>query len=32
MKKTIHIYHGSINIVEKPVFGEGKPYNDYGRD
>ena len=31
MKKTIHIYHGSINIVEKPVFGEGKPYNDYGR-
>ena len=31
MKKPIHIYHGSINIVEKPVFGEGKPYNDYGR-
>ena len=31
MKKTIHIYHGSVNIVEKPVFGEGKPYNDYGR-
>ena len=31
MKKTIHIYHGSINIVEKPVFGEGKPFNDYGR-
>jgi len=31
MQKPIHIYHGSINIVEKPVFGEGKPYNDYGR-
>ena len=31
MKKTIHIYHGSVNIVEKPVFGEGKLYNDYGR-
>lgn len=31
MKKPIHIYHGSVNIVEKPVFGEGKPYNDYGR-
>lgn len=31
MKKPIHIYHGSINIVEKPVFGEGKPFNDYGR-
>ena len=31
MKKPIHIYHGSINIVKKPVFGEGKPYNDYGR-
>ena len=25
------IFHGSVNIVEKPVFGEGKPYNDYGR-
>jgi len=27
----IHIYHGSVNMIEKPVFGEGKPYNDYGR-
>lgn len=28
MKKTL--YHGSAAIVEKPVFGFGKPYNDYG--
>ena len=28
MLKTI--YHGSENIVEKPRFGFGKPYNDYG--
>lgn len=25
------IYHGSDHIIEQPVFGEGKPYNDYGR-
>jgi len=31
MKESFHIYHGSIDIVEKPVFGKGKPYNDYGR-
>lgn len=24
------IYHGSINIIEKPVWGSGKKYNDYG--
>lgn len=24
------IYHGSGFIIEKPVFGFGKPYNDYG--
>ena len=24
------LYHGSTNIIEKPVFGHGKPYNDYG--
>lgn len=24
------IYHGSENIIEKPIFGAGKPYNDYG--
>lgn len=26
----IKIYHGSENIIEKPVFGFGKTYNDYG--
>lgn len=29
MSKLI-IYHGSPEIIEKPVFGKGKPYNDYG--
>lgn len=24
------LYHGSANIIQKPVFGQGKPYNDYG--
>lgn len=24
------IYHGSSDIIKKPVFGYGKPYNDYG--
>lgn len=24
------IYHGSENIIEKPIYGQGKPYNDYG--
>ena len=24
------IYHGSSTIIEKPLFGKGKPYNDYG--
>ena len=28
MKKTI--YHGSDHIIEKPQYGYGKPYNDYG--
>ena len=27
----ITLYHGSDHIVEMPVFGEGKSYNDYGR-
>ena len=31
MSNLIDIYHGSVNIVDRPVFGEGKPYNDYGR-
>lgn len=25
-----NIYHGSGKIIEKPMFGQGKPYNDYG--
>ena len=24
------LYHGSSMIVEKPEYGKGKPYNDYG--
>ena len=24
------LYHGSCDIIEKPVFGKGKRYNDYG--
>lgn len=24
------LYHGSSTIIEKPLFGHGKPYNDYG--
>lgn len=24
------LYHGSSSIIEKPKFGYGKPYNDYG--
>lgn len=24
------IYHGSTDIIEKPVYGKGKRYNDYG--
>lgn len=31
MADLIDIYHGSPNKIEKPVFGAGKPYNDYGR-
>lgn len=25
-----HLFHGSPSIIEKPRFGYGKPYNDYG--
>ena len=25
------LYHGSSEIIENPVFGKGKPYNDYGQ-
>lgn len=28
-KLTLH--HGSPDIIERPVYGKGKPYNDYGR-
>ena len=28
MKKTL--YHGSVSVIEKPQFGFGKAYNDYG--
>ncbi len=31
MDKQITIYHGSEKIVERPVFGEGKKNNDFGR-
>lgn len=24
------LYHGSFSVIEKPIFGFGKPYNDYG--
>lgn len=26
----ILLYHGSSEIIQKPVYGKGKPYNDYG--
>lgn len=29
--KDLVIYHGSLDIVEVPVFGKGSLYNDYGR-
>lgn len=30
MSKLI-LYHGSPDIIEKPIYGKGKIYNDYGR-
>lgn len=27
----MQIYHGSVDIIEKPVFGKGKSYNDFGK-
>ncbi len=30
MSKLI-LYHGSPNVIEHPIFGEGKAYNDYGK-
>ncbi len=29
MSKII-LYHGSVEKIEKPVYGKGKKYNDYG--
>ena len=26
----MEIYHGSISIIDNPVFGKGKAHNDYG--
>ena len=31
MSNLIDLYHGSVKVVEHPLFGEGKIYNDYGR-
>ena len=31
MSDVIDIYHGSPKVIEQPVFGAGKLYNDYGR-
>ena len=31
MHNVIDLYHGSVNKIEQPVFGEGKVHNDYGR-
>ncbi len=30
MSMIKELYHGSTNIIEKPLFGYGKAYNDYG--
>lgn len=30
MSKLI-LYHGSSEIIEKPIYGKGKAYNDYGK-
>ena len=29
--EQITLWHGSQKIIEKPIFGKGKAYNDYGR-
>ena len=29
--ESIVVYHGSVNKIPKPIFGEGKETNDYGR-
>lgn len=30
MGRILTLYHGSANIIEKPIFGVGKSHNDYG--
>ena len=30
MNNILSLYHGSENIIRRPVYGVGKPYNDYG--
>lgn len=30
MQRTLTLYHGSNHVIEKPLFGYGKIYNDYG--
>ena len=30
MSKLV-LYHGSPEIIEKPIYGKGKAYNDYGK-
>ena len=30
MDKTLTLYHGSSLIIERPEFGKGNPFNDYG--
>ena len=30
MNQKMKLFHGSINIIEKPEYGKGKSYNDYG--
>ena len=30
MSKLV-LYHGSTGIIEKPIYGKGKAYNDYGK-
>jgi len=29
-KDYMTIFHGSLNEISTPIFGQGKPYNDYG--
>ena len=31
MMSKLTLYHGSPEIIQKPVFGKGKSYNDYGK-